>query len=121
MSEENVASEGVALGVRIDLFIHDGQYLGSIVREDLRAAGVPQVGDNLGRGTLGSEVHQLAGIALVVDHVDHYLAIPGVRDWAPLSVAVVKASGIDPSSLSRLTPALKEQGWSVMADTPVVT
>jgi len=44
---------GVAVGVRIDLFDQGEQYLGSILREDLRAAGVPRVGDNLGRGTLG--------------------------------------------------------------------
>ncbi|WP_125106147.1 hypothetical protein [Gulosibacter massiliensis] len=116
MNPDNVVSGGVAVGVRIDLFDQGEQYLGSILREDLRAAGVPRVGDNLGRGTLGVEVHQLAGIALEVDHVDHYLAIPGVRDREPLSVAVVVANGVDTEAFTRLAPTLKEQGWSVMSD-----
>lgn len=103
----------VALGLRFELHDDDGQYVGSLVREDVKGTSVPHSGDLLGRGTLSAVMHDLVGIAPVVDHIEHYLDVPDSKDGDPLAMVVVAVRGADHAALRAATEALTAEGWSI--------
>lgn len=103
----------VALGLRFELYDDDGQYVGSLVREDVKGTSVPQSGDLLGRGTLSAVMHDLVGLAPVVDHIEHYLDVPDSKDGDPLAMVVVAVRGADHAALRTATEALTAEGWSI--------
>lgn len=104
----------VALGIRFELFNDADKPIGALVREDVKGAAVPRAGELLGRGTLGTELHTLIGIAPTVHQVDHYIAVPGARDWDPMCMVVSRVSNVQVEDLQSARQVLEAQGWSVM-------
>ncbi|MBD8104733.1 hypothetical protein [Plantibacter sp. CFBP 8775] len=105
---------GVPIGVRFEFFGPDGHTcLGAVIREDIRAAAAPRIGERFGRGTFDTAVHGLVGLDAEVHQVDHYVSVPGARERSALVMAVVRLTHVTPSELRTVAPLLKEQGWSV--------
>lgn len=103
---------GVALGLRIEFYDPAGQICAAALREDVRGAGVPQVGDRLGPTSLGAAVHDVAGLYVDVAAVEHYLLI-GQRAEAPLAVVIAR---VDATPTGQDLLALEADGWSVSRD-----
>lgn len=115
------ASEGadgpvarVALGVRLELFDETGTLFGALVREDVKGAAVPRAGEYIAAGTLSQELHQLVGLSPQVHHVDHYVQVPGSRDWDPLCMVISHIAGVDADEIQASQEFLEAQGWGVM-------
>ncbi len=102
----------VALGLRIEFYDADGHIHAAALREDVRGAGVPRVGDRLGPASLGKAVHDVAGLYVDVAAVEHHLVMGASLD-APLAVAVARVNATPaPQDLT----ALEEAGWSLSVD-----
>ncbi len=102
----------VALGMRIEVYDENDNLLGAFLREDVKAAACPRPGDKIAAGTLGDRMHQFAGLWPAVHHVDHYLTIPGVKDWDPMSTIVIHVRNQSREALDSISPEIESQGWS---------
>ncbi len=123
--ESTARSEGadgpvgrVALGLRFELYDTDDYYVGAFLREDIKGAGIPRSGESLARGTFSTLVDNLIGFDTVVDHVEHYLTVPQVKEADPLAMIVVKVSNIRELDLHLAGDALKAEGWTVLEQRP---
>ena len=118
MSTQSEGADGpvcrVALGLRFEFFADDDVFLGAIFREDVKGAGIPRAGEHLARGTFVLDVHKLTGISPVVHHIEHYLNVPGSKDWSPLCMVVSRVPDAERQPLLDARGALEDQGWSVL-------
>lgn len=107
--QPEAAEHAVTLGLRIEFYGTGKELQGSIAREDVRGVGVPRVGDRVGPGSLGDLVHDVAGVMLDIDSVEHYF-VAGASTDGPLAIAVVRVHDAATPTPQDLT-ALQEDGW----------
>lgn len=63
-------------------------------------------------------MHDLVGLDIVVDRVDHYLDVPQSKEWDPLAMVVVKVEDINGFRLTSAKGRLEAEGWSVTLFSP---
>lgn len=102
-----------ALGLRFEFYDDDGRMIATIVREDVKGAAVPRQGEHIGTGSLSQLFHDLVGESPVVDHLEHFLRVPGTRDWAPLTMVVARVRGVESPQLRQAREVLDAEGWTV--------
>ncbi|MFE7843766.1 hypothetical protein ACFUTX_01070 [Microbacterium sp. NPDC057407] len=102
-----------ALGLRFEFYDEDGRMIATIVREDIKGAAVPRQGEHIGTGSLSPLVHGLVGESPAVDHLEHFLRVPGTRDWAPLTMVVARVRAVESAQLRQAQEALDVEGWTV--------
>lgn len=103
----------VALGLRFEFYDEADKMIAAVVREDVKGAAVPRQGENLGAGSFSQLVHELVGVSPVVDHLDHFLRVPDSRDWAPLTMVVVRVHKVHFARLREAEDELVAEGWTV--------
>ncbi len=110
----NGPASQVALGMRFEFSGDDGEIFAAIVREDIKAAGIPRAGERLGAGSFGETVHGLVGDNPTVDDLHHFLRVPHSREWAPLTMMISQVAGIRPEQLRQEEETLIVDGWTVL-------
>lgn len=100
--------------MRFEFAGDDGEIFAVVVREDIRAAGIPRAGERLGAGSFGEAVHELVGDSPVIDDLHHFLRVPGSRDWAPLTMMISQVTGVRPERVRQEEENLIVDGWTVL-------